>query len=76
MAMSFEQVVADVIEANEFPQLSQAYAVMSVPKVVVNDRVEILGAVPEAEFVKEVVRAVQEKVEAESTSRADGVSPG
>ena len=47
MALAFEQITADVIEANEFPRLSQAYNVMNVPKTVVNDRIEIVGAVPE-----------------------------
>ena len=47
MALACEQITADVIEANEFPRLAQAYAVMNVPKTVINDRVEIVGAVPE-----------------------------
>jgi hypothetical protein len=29
---------------------------MGVPKTVVNDRVEVVGALPEAEFVAEVLR--------------------
>ena len=58
MALACEQIKADVIEANEFPRLAQAYAVMNVPKTVVNDRVEIVGAVPERQFVREVLRAL------------------
>ena len=58
MALAFEQITADVIEANEFPRLSQAYSVMNVPKTVVNDRVEIVGAVPERQLVSEVLRAL------------------
>ena len=49
-------MTADVIEASEFPQLSRAYAVSGVPKTVVNDRGEILGARPEATFLAEVLR--------------------
>jgi hypothetical protein len=57
MAMESERVTADVIEANEFPTLSAAYAVQAVPKTVVNDQVEFLGAMPEGRFVQEVWRA-------------------
>jgi hypothetical protein len=58
MAMESERVTADVIEANEFPTLSAAYAVQAVPKTVVNDQVEFLGAMPEGRFVQEVWRAL------------------
>ena len=56
MAIESPRVTADVIEASEFPQLSRAYAVSGVPKTVVNDRGEILGARPEARFLAEVLR--------------------
>ena len=58
MAMESPQVTADVIEANEFPQLSARYAVQAVPKTVVNDRAEFLGAVPERRFLQEVLAAI------------------
>lgn len=61
MAMEFSQVRAEVIEANEFPELSRAYGVMGVPKVVINDRVEFVGAVPEDRFVDAIRRAVPSK---------------
>jgi len=57
MAMESEQVTADVIESNEFPQFSARYAVQAVPKTVVNERYEFLGAVPEARFLQEIARA-------------------
>jgi hypothetical protein len=49
-------VTADVIESNEFPQYSARYAVQAVPKTVLNDAHEFLGAVPEARFLQEVAR--------------------
>jgi len=58
MAMESNRVTADVIEANEFGGYSARYAVQAVPKTVVNDRVEFLGAMPEARFLQEVLRAV------------------
>lgn len=59
MAIESSRVRADVIEASEFPRLSQTYAVQAVPKTVVNDKVEILGARPEASFVADVLRALE-----------------
>lgn len=58
MAVASDRVTATTIEANEFPDLSRAYRVMAVPKIVINDRVEFEGALPEAQFVDAVLRAV------------------
>ena len=59
MAVASEKVTATVIEANEFPEMSQRYRVMGVPKVVINDRVEFEGAVPEPHFVDAVLKAIE-----------------
>ncbi len=48
---------ADIIEATEFPSLAQQYAVYAVPKTVINETKEVLGAVPEPEFVRAVLEA-------------------
>lgn len=58
LAMENENIVADMVEAMEFPQLSQKYGVQGVPKTVVNEDVDFVGALPEAAFVQEVLRAV------------------
>lgn len=57
MAVEFENVTGDVIEANEFPELSRRYGVSGVPKVIINDKVEFVGAVPEEHFVAAIQRA-------------------
>lgn len=57
MAVASERVTATAIEATEFPELSRAYRVMAVPKVVLNDRVEFEGALPEPQFLDAVLRA-------------------
>jgi predicted DsbA family dithiol-disulfide isomerase len=62
MAVESPRVKADVIEASEFPRLSQQYAVSGVPKIVVNDRHEFLGARGEAAFLAEIQRALQPPV--------------
>jgi len=58
MAVASTRVKAECIEANEFPDLARRYQVMAVPKIVINDRVEFEGALPEPEFLSAVLRAV------------------
>ena len=58
MAMENPLIVADVVEANEFQNLSERYRVMSVPKTVINDRVEFVGAQPESKMLEALQRAV------------------
>jgi protein-disulfide isomerase len=57
MAVAAKHVRADCIEVSEFPDLAQRYRVMAVPKVVINDRVEFEGALPEPEFLAAVLKA-------------------
>jgi predicted DsbA family dithiol-disulfide isomerase len=57
MAIASDKVRAIAIEATEFPELSRAYQVMAVPKIVMNDSVQFEGALPEAQFLEAVVRA-------------------
>ena len=58
MAIENEHVTADVVEASEFPEMSQRYSVMSVPKIVVNEKTEFVGALPEDRYVSEVMKAL------------------
>jgi predicted DsbA family dithiol-disulfide isomerase len=58
MAIASPRVRAECIEATEFPELSQSYRVSAVPKIVINDRVEFEGALPESQFLDAVLRAV------------------
>ena len=58
MAVASDRVRSTTIEATEFPELSRAYQVMGVPKVVINDRVQFEGAVPEKDFLGAVLQAV------------------
>jgi glutaredoxin-like protein len=54
-AMENDLIKADVIDANEFPQLAIKYGVMGVPKIVINEKIEFVGAVPEAMFLEHVL---------------------
>lgn len=58
MAVASDRVRAEAIDATEFPQLSQHYRVMAVPKIVINDKVAFEGAIPEKDFLAAVLRAV------------------
>jgi len=57
MAVASDRIRATAIDATEFPDLARAYRVMAVPKVVLNDRVQFEGALPEPDFVAAVLRA-------------------
>ena len=59
MAIASPKVRAECIEATEFPELSQQYRVMAVPKIVINDRIEFEGAIPERDFVGAVLQSVE-----------------
>lgn len=54
-AVENDLIKADVIDAGEFPQLATKYGVMGVPKVVVNEQIEFVGAVPENVFLEHVL---------------------
>jgi glutaredoxin-like protein len=55
LAVESPHIRAACVEATEFMDLSRRYRVTGVPKTIVNDTVEILGAVPEDAFVRSVV---------------------
>jgi predicted DsbA family dithiol-disulfide isomerase len=63
LAIENEHITADVVEVSEFIDMAQLYRVQGVPKTVVNDRIEILGAVPEPRFLQEVLKAIEPKRE-------------
>ena len=65
MAIASPKITAECIEANEFPDLSRRYQVMAVPKIVINDRVQFEGAIPERDFLGAVLQAVDGQEEAE-----------
>jgi glutaredoxin-like protein len=63
MAIENPMITAVCVEATEFPDLVSRYRVTGVPKTVVlsaagDVRAEIMGALPEADFVRQIVKAV------------------
>jgi predicted DsbA family dithiol-disulfide isomerase len=59
MAVASSRVRAECIEATQFPEMAERYQVMAVPKIVINDRVQFEGALPEAQFLAAVLQAAQ-----------------
>ena len=55
MALSNPNITAYAVEATEFPDLARRYQVSGVPKTVVNETVEILGALPEDAYVEQAI---------------------
>jgi predicted DsbA family dithiol-disulfide isomerase len=53
MAAANPNITADAIEATEF--MSRKYRVTGVPKTVVNETIEIMGGLPEQEYVRAVL---------------------
>ncbi|MCL4478083.1 MAG: thioredoxin family protein [Deltaproteobacteria bacterium] len=58
IAMENDLVTGDMVEATEFPEISNKYGVQSVPKIVINETVEFVGALPEDQFVDWVMSAL------------------
>ena len=58
MAMDNPNVTADVVEVQEFPNIARMYMVSGVPKTVINNKVQFVGAVSEAIFMAKVLEAL------------------
>lgn len=69
MAIESEKVTATTFEAAEFPELIDRYAISGVPKTVVNERIEIMGALPESQFIPQVLGQAQDGTQAMSNEQ-------
>ncbi|MEM0107067.1 MAG: thioredoxin family protein [Candidatus Micrarchaeaceae archaeon] len=54
-------IKSSMIEAIEFPELSNKYGVMAVPKIVINDRTSFEGAYPERDFLVQIMQDLEKK---------------
>lgn len=57
-AIANPNVKAEIVEASEFPEVSRKYGVMGVPKTVINDQVEFVGAVPDELFLDAILETL------------------
>jgi predicted DsbA family dithiol-disulfide isomerase len=55
MAYANPHIASAAIEAMEFMDLARRYRVTGVPKTIVNETVEVMGALPEEMFVRAVL---------------------
>jgi hypothetical protein len=55
MAFASPHITAFAVEATEFPDLARRYQVTGVPKTIVNEEIEILGALPQDAFVEQAL---------------------
>jgi glutaredoxin-like protein len=55
LAIESDLVRADAIDSSEFPELTQKYTVMGVPKIIINEKIEFVGAFNEDLFAEHVL---------------------
>jgi len=55
LAVESELVKADVIDSSEFPDLAMKYNVVGVPKIIINEKIEFVGAFNEDLFAEHVL---------------------
>jgi predicted DsbA family dithiol-disulfide isomerase len=55
MAFANPNITAFAVEATEFPDLARRYRVSGVPKTVIDDGTEIMGALPQDMFVAQAL---------------------
>ena len=58
LAMESDWIRADMVEATEFPHLANKYQVYGVPRTVINETIQVEGAVPEPMFVEELMKVM------------------
>jgi len=59
MALESPLVQAEMVEATEFPELSEQFGVSSVPHTTINrGKGNVIGAVPEANLLAEILRSI------------------
>ena len=57
MAVESRQITADVIEAEEFPELARRYGVRQVPLTIINEFATVAGMVSQDELLEKVLQA-------------------
>jgi predicted DsbA family dithiol-disulfide isomerase len=59
MAFANPNITALAVEATEFPDLARRYRVSGVPKTVVNETTEILGALPPDIYIEQALSTLK-----------------
>jgi len=58
-AMASEHIRVDAIEASEFPEWVQQYKIQGVPKTIINETIELVGAHPENVALQHILEAAK-----------------
>ena len=69
LALASDLITADCVETTEFPHLGARYNVFGVPRTVINEVIQIEGAVPEKALVSELMTVLDESRMAELRAR-------
>ena len=56
LALESDLISADMVEVIEFPHLATKYQVMGVPRTVIDENIQIEGAVPEPMLMREFAK--------------------
>ena len=56
--MASDYITSDMVEVSEFPHLAVKYNVQGVPKIIINEKQSVTGALPDMDLAKEVLRAI------------------
>ena len=75
MAVASDRVTAITVQATEFYDLARQYRVSGVPKTVASNGAEVLGALPEARFVDELLGPSNGPEERVSGANPDSPNP-
>ena len=59
LAMESDWIRADMVEATEFPHLANKYQVYGVPRTIINETIQVEGAVPEPMLVSELTKVLE-----------------
>lgn len=61
LAVASDLITASMVEASEFPHLSNKYQVYGVPRTVINEVVHIEGALPEVQLITKLMTVMNER---------------
>ena len=53
-----DKIISEIVDVNEFEEYAVKYDVSAVPKIVINDKIELLGAQPESKFVEAILKVI------------------
>ncbi|KPJ72082.1 hypothetical protein AMJ52_07540 [candidate division TA06 bacterium DG_78] len=62
LALENENIWAEMVNAQEFPQIAQKYNVFAVPKIVINEKIQFEGSLQEDAFVQKVIESINSSV--------------